>query len=378
MTTEESKKEQLDFGFAGLSSMVSDIGTIVKEAQAKKLSHDTISAENHPETNLIKDTEPSSEPIQKASTTSWMLGVKRIIIGCLAVTFFYWCWLSSAGEAITNAKSQNTNPALTRPLISPQTSSQQISERPPISNRPSEEKPKIGIKNILEIAQIRWCLAEKIRIETARKIVNGYIASDVNRFNKMVGNYNRRCGNFRYRPSNFESAKSYIKNYRAVLESEGAALFSRSTISVNSSDNHALPDKTLQEIQKKLNQLGYDSGYPDGFLGVKTKRAILKFQGDMRINTDKLTNKTLLKHLSLAKLKKEKQLKIQKNFITSTEKRKNVDAHHSLKSEIPQHAELDYLGHGWVCSRGYKQNGNECIKVVIPQNAELDYLGHSW
>lgn len=45
---------------------------------------------------------------------------------------------------------------------------------------------------------------------------------------------------------------------------------------------------------------------------------------------------------------------------------------------IPANAELDVYGHGWTCSRGYRQSGNECVSVQIPPNAELDVYGHGW
>lgn len=45
---------------------------------------------------------------------------------------------------------------------------------------------------------------------------------------------------------------------------------------------------------------------------------------------------------------------------------------------IPANAELDVYGHGWTCSRGYRQSGNECVLVQIPVNAELDVYGHGW
>jgi hypothetical protein len=46
--------------------------------------------------------------------------------------------------------------------------------------------------------------------------------------------------------------------------------------------------------------------------------------------------------------------------------------------QIPQNAELDVLGHGWSCKRGYQNNRGNCVPVQIPQNAELDVLGHGW
>jgi len=45
---------------------------------------------------------------------------------------------------------------------------------------------------------------------------------------------------------------------------------------------------------------------------------------------------------------------------------------------IPPNATLNYAGDGWMCGRGYRQVGNECIAVVMPANATLNYAGDGW
>jgi len=46
--------------------------------------------------------------------------------------------------------------------------------------------------------------------------------------------------------------------------------------------------------------------------------------------------------------------------------------------QIPENAELDVYGHGWVCRRGYRNAGGRCVAVQIPENAEVDVYGHGW
>jgi hypothetical protein len=65
--------------------------------------------------------------------------------------------------------------------------------------RPVESQPPVGQNTVLSTAQIRYCLAEDIRMDGAKAAVNNYIDSDVERFNAMVADYNSRCGSFRYR-----------------------------------------------------------------------------------------------------------------------------------------------------------------------------------
>jgi len=46
--------------------------------------------------------------------------------------------------------------------------------------------------------------------------------------------------------------------------------------------------------------------------------------------------------------------------------------------QIPRNAELNALGNGWQCSRGFHRSGDDCQQVQIPQNAELNALGNGW
>jgi len=45
---------------------------------------------------------------------------------------------------------------------------------------------------------------------------------------------------------------------------------------------------------------------------------------------------------------------------------------------IPENAKLNVYGNGWVCSSGYQQSGNGCIRVAIPENAKLNVYGNGW
>ena len=45
---------------------------------------------------------------------------------------------------------------------------------------------------------------------------------------------------------------------------------------------------------------------------------------------------------------------------------------------MPDNAQLNAFGNGWVCSRGYRQSGNECVRVTMPDNAQLNAFGSGW
>ncbi|MBK6280972.1 MAG: peptidoglycan-binding protein [Gammaproteobacteria bacterium] len=120
-------------------------------------------------------------------------------------------------------------------------------------------------------------------MDGAKSAVNNYNDSDVDRFNAMVADYNSRCGSFRYRSGALESARRDIEPYRSQLQSEGRSRFARSPSTGSLSapaPARPAPDATVQAIQRKLNELGYEAGTADGLMGRGTRSAILAFQQD--------------------------------------------------------------------------------------------------
>jgi hypothetical protein len=96
-------------------------------------------------------------------------------------------------------------------------------------------KPPIGRNNVLDTAQIQYCLAERIRMDSAQGAVDNRSEIDVDRLNDMVNDYNGRCGAFRYRRGTLESAKSVVERSRPRLEMEGRRRFMFTSSSDDSS-----------------------------------------------------------------------------------------------------------------------------------------------
>ena len=99
-------------------------------------------------------------------------------------------------------------------------------------SRPTEAKPPVGQNLVLSREQIRYCLAEDIRIDGAKSAINNYIDADVDRFNTMVADYNSRCSSFRYHTNNrgrndLNSAQRDIEPFRSQLQSQGRSRFAR-------------------------------------------------------------------------------------------------------------------------------------------------------
>lgn len=277
MAGEEEQKKGEGKGFAGLSSLVSDVDTTPPPAAKKEPPAAALSAGRPASQPAQPQPQPSQrqtyqEPAQPSSGSSggkWVLGIAAVI-GVL--------WLIGQSNKTT------TSPA---PAYSPPAQSTAPSYSPPVQpqapSRPQESEPPVGQDLVFSTAQIRYCLAEDIRMDGAKSAVDNYIDSDVDRFNAMVADYNSRCGSFRYRSGALESVRRDVEPYRSQLQAEGRSKFARSPSTGSLSapaPARPAPDATVQAIQRKLNELGYEAGTADGLMGRGTRSAILAFQRD--------------------------------------------------------------------------------------------------
>ncbi len=221
---EEKDKKDESKGFAGLSSLVSDVDTSLPPA-AKKEPTSTSGASSSPPPPASQTAEPQprqqqtyQEPPQPSSGSSggkWVIGIAAVI-GVI--------WLiGQSNKPTTSSAPTYSSPAQsTAPSYSPPA-------EPQASTRPQESMPPVGQDLVFSTAQIRYCLAEDIRMEGVKLALNNYIDSDVDRFNAMVADYNSRCGSFRYRSGALESARRDVEPYRSQLQSEGSGRFARSS-----------------------------------------------------------------------------------------------------------------------------------------------------
>jgi hypothetical protein len=88
----------------------------------------------------------------------------------------------------------------------------------------AEEKPPAAQGVQLSAAQIRYCLAQGIRLQGASRVVNTASQAEATRFLNLSDDYEPRCGNYRFAPDMMHSVKEEVEARRAVLEYEGAAL----------------------------------------------------------------------------------------------------------------------------------------------------------
>jgi hypothetical protein len=219
----DKEKKEAGKGFAGLSSLVSDVDSAVTNAkqEARRPSSSKPAPPAEPESERQPYQHTSSQPTGNSSTGKWLLGIGVVIVAL---------WLLSSGSGSKSTPSKTwVEPSfpVTPTMKEPQTPSWTQPAPAQIPSRPTEERPPIGTSNVLNYAQLRYCLAEDIRVGASRSAVNNYIESDVDRFNAMVADYNSRCGQFRYKRGSLESARSDVERYRSTLEAEGRRRFIR-------------------------------------------------------------------------------------------------------------------------------------------------------
>lgn len=158
-----------------------------------------------------------------------------------------------------------------------------------------ESMPPIGQNLLLSTPQIRYCLAEEIRIDSSKSSVDNYSDSDVDLFNAYVADFNSRCGSFRYQTGTLEAARLETESNRSQLEAQGKRRFAGGSSS--SIQPKPTSDVTVQAVQRKLNELGYNAGPADGLTGRGTRAAIMAFQRDQGLAATGVPDQMLLLQL---------------------------------------------------------------------------------
>ncbi len=305
MSSEEQNNDKSVKGFAGLSSLLSDVDEAISSVKIgksellldEKVAEQT-SNQSANNTNTVQDQSPRS-----AADVPW--NILWLFVTCIFV-FLLWLIL----DIMRPIKSSFYNlPALERSSHSLNKNLESLTQSS-IPVRPTEEKPPSKTNISLSTTQISYCLAEDIRIKGAEETLNNRFESDVSRFNVMVTDYNIRCGNFRYLNGALESAQASIEPYRAIIEAEGRSFFGSPT-ALESEQSLAVPvlpepkhtvsdlqtDNIILDLQKRLNKLGYDVGGADDHPRSKIRTAIIEVQRVLGIPVNGIASAGLLKQL---------------------------------------------------------------------------------
>ena len=228
MVGEDDGKKQKEKGFVGLSSLVPKVDPTAPLAPAAEPVGSSLpvthSAPPSTQTPLPPPPErqpPSvhsqahQAPVESGSGDSsvgkWVLGVAGVI-GLF--------WFAGQLDTHTPASASTNAPSAqsAEPISSPPDQPQQPSS-------PQESSPPIGHDLVLSISQIRYCVAEEIRMQGAESVLDENNRRDVDRFNASVADYNSRCSQFWYRQGSLEAAQRDVGQYRAQLLLDGRNKF---------------------------------------------------------------------------------------------------------------------------------------------------------
>lgn len=83
-----------------------------------------------------------------------------------------------------------------------------------------EEKPPAGENLMLNIAQLRYCLAEKLRVGEIENLIDRQAAAEIKAYNNWVTDFNDRCAFFRYDPAAYEAAKRQVEQNQETLKAQ--------------------------------------------------------------------------------------------------------------------------------------------------------------
>ena len=203
-------------GFAGLASLASSL----EEEDRSPTQEETEAEERFPVTEAEQVQAVAGTPTQSIEEDRGVAS-GRVNASRSRSSFPKWPWLVLIGLAAlyvfdtaqkSNRKSGSSS--TNTPQIDPGAQVSAPARKPQLSDLEFAEPP-VGRDNALNVAQIRWCLREKIRIETLRLMLatNPQIAE----FNRLVSGYNNRCGSYRYRQGALARARREVERHRSEI-----------------------------------------------------------------------------------------------------------------------------------------------------------------
>ena len=230
MTNDPSGREAR--GFKGFDALVSDVSDMdvpkprsVHVAEKAKPASAVPAARHRSSGTESGDVSPKSPTPERSSFGPGWKAATAIVIAIAVVG----AWNSTPDKP--QKPLQPTSQAYSAPQAAPQAA---VAPPPPVAAAPSrpatrkveqqgEEKPPIGSDKVLSVAQIRYCLAEDIRMSALSKVIDDYSQRQVDGFNALVADYNSRCASYRYRRGSLEAARRDVEARRVQLEREGVS-----------------------------------------------------------------------------------------------------------------------------------------------------------
>lgn len=96
-----------------------------------------------------------------------------------------------------------------------------VADFAPAEINDSEEMPPVGSGLVFTAHEIRYCLAEDVRLSTIKKAIDNYSQTEVNRFNAAIDDFNSRCSSYKYSRGTLGSIQDEVNSRHAPLVLEG-------------------------------------------------------------------------------------------------------------------------------------------------------------
>lgn len=260
-------------GFAGLATLVSDVQGVIRDAERGAAAHASTKAAAGASSERASAT-ASASPATTAAPQQPPVSKTTFRWGRLAAVGGFIGFLILINQDSDDAESRSTT-SYSTPDPSASTALPGLSPAPDVLD---ERRPAAGGRErVLDMAEIRYCLAEEIRMTAAEAAVNSYNDAEVDRFNVYVDDYNSRCGQYRYRSGAVERARADVERYRASLQAEGRARFRTSG---------ALPSVDLSPaVATNAQGAGTESPRSDPARRIEQRRTALRQEAERRAAT---------------------------------------------------------------------------------------------
>ena len=211
MGNETNKK-----GFGGLSDLKTDIDSILTENEVKSTQQSTAKPkEPAEEVSQASSSERKTyqNPLQDDSSKTnplWWWFIGGIILFLIVAANSN---ESATTEAAPAATEEVAPAAEAMPAAAP--AAEAYSQQETFYVRPPE-----GNDNVLSIAQIRYCLADGIKIDAIKEKVDATANNQIDKLNGLVADHNARCGSYRYRTGDDTTAQSDVNQQTSTLKQE--------------------------------------------------------------------------------------------------------------------------------------------------------------
>ncbi len=306
-------------GFSGLLSLVSQISD---QAQAEDARGPLKTTTNAPDARNVKgeptgSAEPKARHDYPASVPSTPSRSKRgWIIAAVAAGLLIWVVVESNKQPYSPPY---TPPPYTPPYTPPRTEpvpKPSPPQAPSPDSQPTEDIPLPGDgTRTFSQGNIRWCMFQERKLEIIRsRIETSTNEADTSSFNALITDYNNRCGRYRYREFDLRQVRSELALREAGLRLQAEDMINgwphrrqRSpSIPRQGSTPYSPPippDSPVQptpappplnppvtsgldllriedatKVQRRLADLGFFIGTPDGIWSRKARQALREFK----------------------------------------------------------------------------------------------------